>query len=159
MKQCFFSVACWSACTPVQLSGTHCGMVSLYLHSLCCRQRLTRYTQRRLCVTEASGKLDHWLMLCCKHEPHCCFSCLPYSSSRHCFQHGHFTGPSTCVNGLFFCLTRQNFHFWQGRPFTRVAQMLPACQTLWVTLAYMWGPPVLCVQQEHLHQENTSSSS
>lgn len=159
MKQCFFSVACWSACTPVQLSGTHCGMVSLYLHSSCCRQRLTRYTQRRLCVTEASGKLDHWLMLCCKHEPHCCFSCLPYSSSRHCFQHGHFTGPSTCVNGLFFVWLGKIFIFGKAGHLPE----LPRCFLRVKHFGSLWhtreAHPVLCVQQEHLRQENTSSSS
>lgn len=145
MKQPFFCLACWSAYVPLQLSGNHCGTV-FQLHTLCCRQRPTRYTQRGLCVTDASGKLDHWLMLCYKHEPHYYYSCLPcYSSRRHCFQYGHFIGFFTSVNWLYFCLTRQNFHFWPGRPFTRVPQMLPACQTRWVTLVHTWGPHSVCV--------------
>lgn len=68
-----------------------------------------------------------------------------YSSRRHSFQYGHFIGLATCVNRFYCCLIGHNFCFWQGRPFTRVPQVLPACQARWVTLVYTGSPPSTCV--------------
>lgn len=79
-------------------------------------------------------------MLQCLHSnaapPHC-------SCSRHCFQCGHFIDLSTCVNGLYFGLTRQYFPF---RHENALYQSSPnCCQTPWVPLVHPWGSPSTCV--------------
>ena len=150
MKQPFCCLARWSAytpawpeCKPLWHSVSRLQTAHLVLQTKAHQVRLGRTGDDR----DVSGELDYSLECCAMGTS--CSSTSPSSlttpSRRHCLQCRNFIGLFTCVNRLYFCLTRHNFHFCPGRPFTRVPQILSACQTCWVTLVYTWGPHSICM--------------